>query len=110
MRQVAPPADDGSAPGESTGPDAAASALDVVGKFEAGRFDEAAACFSAELRAAAPAQTVAELWHKELDGHEVLTRGPVSLRVRGDGLMPIVDRLACCSLPVKSGMSQEGDE
>lgn len=76
--------------------DPAAVALDVVAHFEAGRFDEAHALFSPRLREAAPAATVAELWRKELGGRPILTRGPVTLRTRKDGLVT-------ATVPIRTG-------
>lgn len=67
--------------------DTAATALAVVGQFEAGRFDDAYARFSPQLRDLAPAATVAELWRGRLGGGEILSRGPVALRARADGLV-----------------------
>jgi dienelactone hydrolase len=75
-----------SVPAESA-PGPAAIALAVVGQFEAGHFDEAAARFSPRLREAAPAATVAGLWRDGLAGRPVRERGPVSLRLRPDGLV-----------------------
>jgi dienelactone hydrolase len=67
--------------------DPAAVALEVVGHFETGRFEQAQERFSPRLRAAAPAATVAELWRSGLAGRPIATRGPVSLRTRADGLV-----------------------
>lgn len=70
-----------------TGPDPAATALAVIGCFETGRFDEAHDRFSARLRAVASAETVAEIWRREVGGRRILTRGPVALSSRADGLV-----------------------
>jgi hypothetical protein len=87
-----------SGPGGLGGPDLdpVAVALDVVARFEAGRFDEAHALFSPRLREAAPAATVTELWHRELAGRPILTRGPVTLHTRKDGLVT-------ATVPVRTG-------
>ena len=94
-------ADGSSGSGEGIGPggparDPAAVALEVVALFEAGRFDEAYARFSPRLREAAPAATVAELWRRESAGGRILTRGPVTLRTRKDGLVT-------ATVPIRTG-------
>ena len=86
---------------EGSGPsgasrDPAAVALEVVALFEAGRFDEAYARFSPRLREAAPAATVAGLWRRESAGGRILTRGPVTLRTRKDGLVT-------ATVPIRTG-------
>ena len=83
------------------GRDPAAVALDVLALFEAGRFDEAHTLFSPRLREAAPAATVAELWHRELAGRPILSRGPVTLHTRKDGLVT-------ATMPVRTGTG-DGD-
>ena len=89
--------------------DPAELALAVVGQFEAGRFDEAEARFSPQLRAVAAADTVAGQWRTQLGERHILTRGPVSLHTRPDGLVTATVPVRTQAGGVDVLMSMDGD-